>query len=126
MKTTFKPENFNSVSPYLLVQNMLKTLELLERVFNARVVHQHERNGKLVHVSVKIDDSIVMLGQIDENESLTPCHVHVYVPNITAVFNKAIEQGCTIIQPLVKRDDGDIRGAFKDTNNISWWIGNQS
>lgn len=123
MPEKFKPEGFNSVSPYLLVKDMMATLNFLKTVFNAQVIHQHTRNNQLVHVSIKIDDSVVMLGQVDSTEELSPCHVHIYVQNIDSVFNKALKAGAVKIQSPEKRDDGDIRGAVRDINGVVWWLG---
>lgn len=126
MAQNFKPKDFNSISPYLLVRNMDDTLSFLNKIFDSKVIHQHTRNNVLVHVSIKIDDSVVMLGQLEKDENLCPTHVHAYVQNVKQVFDTALKLGAIQVQAPSKRDDGDTRGAFKDMNEVIWWIGQQN
>ena len=57
----FKPENYSSVSPYLIVNDAKSTIDFLVTVFDAtRLRSIPGENGKLGHGEVRIDDSVLM------------------------------------------------------------------
>ena len=60
---TFKPQGYNSASPYVVVPGAQRLIDFLGRVFDARVMRQYDNpDGTIMHAEVMIDDSIVMLG----------------------------------------------------------------
>ena len=127
MSRTYKPEGYSSVSPYLVVKEAQKTIELLKQIFNAVELRKyHSPDGKIVHCEVKLDDSVIMLA--DSNEHYPPNHqlIHVYLSDVQSVFDTAIKAGCESIQPPSRRkDDPDLRGAFKDFDGNIWSVSTQ-
>lgn len=123
---TYKPDNYNCATPYLIVDGAQATLQFLEAVFDARRLRIIPRDGgKLVHAEVRIDDSVVMLCDPPPGGSAVPSHVHVYVPDVDATFRKAMQAGATSVQEPVKGDDADKRGGFTDPGGTTWWVGTQ-
>lgn len=125
MPTPFKPESYNSVSPYLVVTDAAATIRFLVQVFNAVELRRFaDPNGKrLMHAEVRLDDTVVMLG--DCVEGVWPAvatHVHVYVPDVDATFAKALQHGATPVQTPVQKGDEDKRGGFKDAWGTTWWV----
>lgn len=118
---SFKPQGYNSVSPYLVVRDARRTMQFLKEVFDARElrVFQDDDSPRIRHAEVQIDDTVIMLG---EAESDSQTHVHVYVPNADAVFAKAKLAGATVVQELATMDDGDRRGGVSNGNGAVWWI----
>jgi PhnB protein len=127
MKTVYKPEGYNSVSPYLIVDGAQKMIDLLEAVFEARPLRRYERpDGRIMHAELQIDDSVIMLA--DSNDAYPPNNVmmHVYVPDVYATFNRIANYGCEVIEKPVKREnDPDVRGAFRDFQGNYWGVGTQ-
>lgn len=121
---TWKPENYSSASPYLMVRNAELTLTFLEAVFDARRlrVHQREDGSGIAHAEAQIDDTIIMMGDVPE---ATEAHVHVYVPNVEKTFAKAVAEGGKVVQDLKRSGDGDYRGGVADGNGIVWWMSTQ-
>ncbi len=112
----YKPDHYNSLSPYLIVDEAQK---LVERRFD------HE-NGKIAHIELKLDDSVIMISDSTENYRANKSMLHVYVPDVFKTFDKAIEYGCKIIEKPVKRqEDPDIRGAFYDFAGNYWAVSTQ-
>jgi uncharacterized glyoxalase superfamily protein PhnB len=63
MSPSHKPAGYNSVSPYLIVDGVARTIAFLEQAFGAVALRQHTRpGGRLQHAEVRIDDTVVMLG----------------------------------------------------------------
>lgn len=124
MKPPFKPDAYNSVSPYLIVDGAHGTIEFLKAAFDAIELRRYfGDNGRIRHAEVRIDDTVVMIADCVEGWPAVPAHVHVYVPNVDATYQRALDAGATSVQEPVKKDDEDKRGGVKDAGGITWWIG---
>lgn len=124
MSKSYKPENYNSVSPYLVVEGADKTINFLKAVFGATELRRHSStDGRIMHAEVRIDDSVVMIADGGDGWPSIPAHVHVYVKDVDAIYKLALEAGATSIQEPIKKEDEDKRGGVKDSGGTSWWIG---
>ncbi len=52
-----------------------------------------------------------------------PSHLHVYVRDVDAVYQRAIAAGAISVQEPVHRQGQDKRGGVKDAGGVTWWIG---
>ncbi len=58
----FKPTGYNSLSPYFIVDDCRKMVELLKGIFDAEELRKYEHpDGAIMHMELKIDDSVIML-----------------------------------------------------------------
>jgi len=121
---TWKPKNYSTISPYLMLRDAEKTLQFMEAVFAATRLRLHPReNGPgVAHAEARIDDSIIMMGEVPD---ASEAHIHVYVPNAEETFAKAVAEGGKVVQDLTRSGDGDYRGGIADGNGIVWWISTQ-
>ena len=120
---SYKPDGYNSVSPYLIVDGASATIEFLRRVFGAVELRRFpDPNGKIMHAEVRIDDTVVMIGDGADGWPPVPSHVHVYVTDVDAAYKRALEAGATSVQEPVKKADADKRGGVKDAGGTTWWI----
>jgi PhnB protein len=63
----YKPENYNSLSPYLIVENAQKLVDLLTTIFEAKTLRRFDHeNGKIAHIELQLDDSIIMISDSTE------------------------------------------------------------
>ena len=127
MSTSFKPSGYNSLSPYLIVDGAQKMIDLLKEIFDAKELRRYDDpNGTIMHVEVRIDDSVIMMSDATSTYPANKFLLHVYVPDVHATFNKAIELGCEVIErPVNKEGDPDTRGSFKDFSGNVWPVGTQ-
>jgi uncharacterized glyoxalase superfamily protein PhnB len=124
MPIPYKPEGYTSLAPYLIVDNARRTIDFLIEVFGATRLRSHESpDGRLRHAEVRIDDTVLMLADSLEGWDAVHGHVHIYVPDVDATYQRAIEAGATAVQAPVKKDDEDKRGGFKDADGTTWWVG---
>jgi uncharacterized glyoxalase superfamily protein PhnB len=120
----YKPDNYTSVAPYLIVSDARRTIDFLVEVFGAEQLRMHVRDsGELAHAEVRIDDTVLMLADSLEGWPAQPSHVHIYVPDVDATYRKALGAGATAVQEPVKKEDEDKRGGFKDAGGTTWWVG---
>ena len=123
MSSSYKPERYNSVSPYLIVSDAAETINFLERVFGATELrHFVGPGGKIAHAEVLIDDSVVMLADSAEGWPPIPAHVHLYVADVDATYLKALEAGAESVQEPLKKEDPDRRCGVKDSGGTTWWV----
>ncbi|MGE3245343.1 MAG: VOC family protein [Beijerinckiaceae bacterium] len=116
----YKPDGYTSVAPYLVLADPQKTLDFLNAVFGCEPLRLYRRDdGSIMHAEVRIDDTVVMLGQQSGGPE---AHLHVYVPDVDAVFDRAVEAGASLIAPLETKDDGDRRGGVRDPGGTAWWF----
>ena len=117
------PGNVPRVSPYLIVKDVGETINFLKEVFNAE---EDERmtlpDGTINHGSVKIGDSLIMMGKGSENYPPQPAMLYIYVEDTDAAYKLALEKGATSVMEPADQFYGDRNAAVKDSNNISWWI----
>lgn len=124
MNKSFKPENYNSVSPYLMVSGADKTINFLKQVFDATELRRYpDERGRVMHAEVKVDDSVIMIADATEEWPPIPCYVHIYVKDVDATYQRALTAGATSVQEPIKKEDADKRGGVKDVGGTTWWIG---
>jgi PhnB protein len=127
MVADFKPAGYNSVSPYFIVKGADKFIDLMKEIFEAKELRRYDMpDGTIMHAEIQIDDSIIMLGNSSEKFPPVQLVMHVYVPNVDEVFDKAIKAGCEVVAPpKVGAGDPDRRATFKDFAGNLWSIGTQ-
>ena len=125
--TSYKPDGYNSASTYLIVKNADATIDFLKAAFDGEPLRRLNRDdGSVMHAEVRLDDSVIMMGEAIENFPAVQSHVHVYVPDVDATYQKALAAGGTsIMEPVQRSEDDDKRGGVLDPNGISWWIATQ-
>lgn len=125
---TYKPKNYNSLSPYLIVDNAQKLVDLMKTLFNAKQLRRFDRNGgKIAHCELQIDDTVIMISDSLENYPANKTMLHIYVPDVFKTFDTAIKNGCQIIEkPINKNGDPDTRGSFYDFAGNYWAVSTQT
>lgn len=123
MSVSWKPDGYTSVAPYLIVDGAGRTIEFLQRAFDAAEVRRFPAlDGRVLHAEVRIGDTIVMIADANANWPAPGAHVHVYVPNVDDTYRRALEAGAASVQAPIKKDDADKRGGVKDAGGTTWWI----
>ena len=119
----YKPSGHSTVSPYLIVDGAERTIAFLVEVFGGVELQRFpDSAGKLMHAEVRVDDTVVMLGDGAPSWPPMPAHVHIYVADVDATYQRALAAGATSVQAPVKKDDADRRGGVKDAGGTTWWI----
>jgi len=117
----FKPQGHNSLSPYLIVDDAQATLDFIKAVFDAEpeLIHRG-KDGSISHAEIRIDDTILMVGQFKDSGSVA--HIHVYVPDVRHSFELARKAGGKAVQEPIRKDDPDLRGGIVDASGTTWWL----
>lgn len=120
---SYKPEGYNSASPYLIVDGAQETIRFLQRVFDAVELQNYPaESGGVMHAEVRIDDSVIMLADAVEDWPAIQAMVHVYVEDVDRTYRRALDAGATSIQEPQKKDDPDRRAGVKDNIGTAWFM----
>ncbi|MEX2639905.1 MAG: VOC family protein [Balneolales bacterium] len=127
MNKSFKPQGYSSVSPYIVVNGAQQVIELLKDIFDAKELRRYDMSdGSIMHAEVKIDDSVIMIGDSSEHFPPNQDLIHIYVPDVDHTYKKAIDAGCEALEQPKERDgDPDRRGSFKDFAGNIWTVATQ-
>ena len=123
MSSGYKPDGYSSVSPYLIVADAGQTIAFLAQVFDAVALRRiTDPSGRVIHAEVRIDDSVLMIADAAPGWPALDAHVHIYVPDVDATYQRALAAGATAVQSPEQKDAADRRGGVGDGGGTTWWI----
>ena len=125
------PQGMHSVTPHLICAGAAKAIEFYKQAFGAEEgARLPGPDGRLMHASVKIGDSQVML--VDEMpewgalgpKSLkgTPVTIHLYVEDVDAFVERAVKAGAKVTMPVADQFWGDRYGKIADPFGHVWSV----
>jgi PhnB protein len=117
------PDNYHTVTPYLVVPGAAKVIDFLKQTFDAKeVVRMAGPGGSVAHAEIKIGDSIVMMGEPMGPQQPMPAQLYVYVKDVDATYKKALVAGGTSVREVTDQFYGDRNGTVKDPAGNHWGI----
>jgi len=117
------PDGHSSVIPYLVIPSVVRQIEFLQKVFDAKVKYKMAMpDGTIMHAHVRIGDSSIMMGQTPPGQNPVTAMLYMYVTDADAVYRRAIEAGATSISAVKDEFYGDRVGAVKDAVGNQWYI----
>jgi uncharacterized glyoxalase superfamily protein PhnB len=124
---SWKPNSYSSVSPYLVVAGAQKVVDFAKAAFGATELRRYDApDGSIMHAEIRIDDTVVMLGDGGPEFPPFTSLIHVYVNDVDRVYQCALQAGATPVEPPKTRDgDPDKRGSVKDPCGNTWAIATQ-
>ena len=131
MATQPIPEGYSTISPYLAVDDAAEAIAYYKKAFGAEeTVRMEAPDGKIGHAELKIGDSHVMLSDPFPDASTTPpkelggtsASIFMYVDDVDAVVQKAVDAGATVTMEVDDQFWGDRFGSITDPFGHSWSI----
>src|SRR5581483_6267456 len=120
----FIREGFHTVTPYLVVDDSPGLADFVKQAFGAEERLRGIGSGGGYHIEVKIGGSMLMLGGGGAwRGPLNPSSLHLYVPNVDEVFEKAVKAGATVLRPPENQFYGDRDASVRDPFGNHWYIG---
>ena len=119
------PDGFHTITPYLIVDGAEKIIGFMQKAFGAEYTHEPTKrpDGKIMHATLKIGDSMVMISDSSEQAKAMPSMLYLYVPNADASYQQALKAGATSIMEPANQFYGDRGAAVKDAAGNSWFFG---
>ncbi len=118
------PEGYHTITPYFVVQQADKFIDFAKRAFGAQEMYRMNMpNGSVMHAELQIGDSRIMIGQASERWTPQTCSLYLYVPDVDAVYRKAIEAGGTSTMQPENKFYGDRSAGVDDPFGNHWYLG---
>lgn len=122
MATLKLPEGYQTVMPYLILNNAAAFFQFTRQVFDAREKSKHLlEDGSLVHGEVMIGESTIMFGNASDQWPVQNAGLYINVSDADETFNKALQFGATVYQEVSDQPYGR-SGGVKDPFGNTWWI----
>ncbi|NCY25134.1 MAG: VOC family protein [Alphaproteobacteria bacterium] len=121
------PAGYPAVTPYLIVEDAAAAIEFYKTVLGAKERFRLPTpTGGVGHAEIEIGGSVIMLA--DECPEMgarapqgpVPVFLYVYVPDVDAVFAKALAAGAIERRAVQNQFYGDRTGTFSDPFGHAW------
>ena len=125
------PEGMHSITPHLICAGAAEAIAYYKKAFGAtEMVRLPRSDGKLLHASVRIGDSTIMLvDEMPQHGSLgpralkgSPVMIHLYVDDVDATVARAVSAGAKVTMPVADMFWGDRYGQLEDPFGHRWSI----
>lgn len=125
------PDGFNSITPYLSVKNAVSAIKFYEQAFGAKTIGRISMpDGTVGHAELQVGDSKLMLAEEMPawgNKSPatlggSPVGIALYVSDVDTVFQRALDVGAVVVEPLKDQFYGDRSGTLTDPFGHKWHI----
>jgi PhnB protein len=126
------PEGFHTLTPHLTVRDAKAAIDFYQKALSAQVLQvSHTPNGKVMHASLRIGDSVLMLndefpewgGALAPRGETPGFAIHIYVDNVDKLFAQAVAAGAVVKMPLMDQFWGDRYGHILDPFGFRWSLG---
>ena len=125
------PEGYHSVTPYLIIRGAADAIEFYKKAFGATELFRFPGpDGKIGHAELQIGNSRIMMA--DEYPDMgyngpqtlggSPIALMIYLADVDAVFNRAVEAGATVKEALQDKFYGDRIGTVIDPFGHRWHL----
>lgn len=124
-------DGMHTVAPHLVCTDAVRAIDFYQKAFGAKEIFRLVApNGSLIHGSVSIGDSVVMLceefpacGNVSPKTLKgTPVTIHLSVENVDELVAKAVKAGATLKMPVADMFWGDRYGIVEDPFGHQWSI----
>lgn len=116
------PQGYSTVTPYLCVTDAPKLIEFLKQAFDAQLLFKMDGpGGRIMHAEMTIGDSRIMLAQPEPGKE-TNAMIHLYMPEVDAVYKRALAAGATSVREPADQFYGDRSAGVRDQFGNQWYI----
>ncbi len=125
------PDGYSTVTPYLTIKGAAQAIDFYKQAFGAQEnMRLQAPDGSVMHAEIRIGDSVLMLHdeapqwQAFSPQALggSPCSLMLYVDDVDACVQRAVEAGATLTMAVADQFYGDRAGGLKDPFGHKWHI----
>ena len=131
MSNNYIPEGYHALTTSIVCRDAAAAIDFYQRAFGATVRRRMDMpDGKVMHAELQLGDSALMVAdEFPEWGSISPqtlggvaSTLHLYVPDVDAMFAQAIAAGATEQMPVQDQFWGDRSGYLKDPFGHRWGL----
>jgi PhnB protein len=116
-------------APQLYIKNGIRDVDFYIKAFGAKELRRFSNDDGTIHVSeLSINGALFHLHEQTPHtkafapDNATTVMIGLFVDDVDAVMQKAIDAGATVITPAQDYDYGYRQGEFKDPHGHYWMI----
>ena len=119
------PAGYHAITPSMHLVDAARAADFFQRAFGAKQHNRHDGpDGKVMHCEMMIGDSRIMFGESMDG-AVKNFVGGLLVKDCDTVFQRALEAGATVVQPLQNQFYGWRTGRVKDPFGNEWAISTQ-
>ena len=119
----YAPEGLRAVTAGFRVAGLAEFVKFLRKAFAADVVSEgKDASGAVFHVVVRIGDTMLECGEAHGEWGPRPVAMHLYVPEVDAVWRAAIAAGASSLSEPKDQFYGERSGNVIDAWGNHWYI----
>jgi uncharacterized glyoxalase superfamily protein PhnB len=123
MPVDYKPAEYHTVTPYLIVDGAERLITFISDVLDGtETVRMAGPDGRIAHAEMRVGDSMVMLADAPDPDGVTSAMLHLYVPDSDATYQRAIEAGATSLREPQDEFYGDRMSGVQDQTGNKWYF----
>lgn len=117
-------KGFNTITPYLQVREATGLIDFITRAFGGQETFRGGPGSQGgMHCEMRVGESMLMIGGGEAwRGTPKPTAIHLYVPNVDDMYNRALQAGATVLNPMTEQSYGDREGCVKDPFGNHWYI----
>ncbi len=120
----------SGLTPYINVDGARTAVDFYKSAFGARevAVMPDEKSGRVMHAALEINGAPLFLSDYFPDHGYPPVksqgfNLHLQVDDAEKWWKRAVDAGCTVVQPLKLQFWGDTYGQLRDPFGVTWAIG---
>jgi PhnB protein len=117
------PDGLLTVQPFLHLRNADKMIPFAEAAFRAEALGVAKSDdGKVLHGTIRIGKATFEIDEANDDSDVKPCYLHVYVPDVDAIYAEAMRAGAVSVDPPVDKPYGERGATVKDLFGNTWFL----
>ena len=125
------PDGYPQVTPYLFVDGAQAAIDFYTSVFGATErMRMPGPDGRIGHAELRLGESLLMVadefpemgGRSPRTVGGSPVIISLYVEDVDAVFERAVQAGATVVRAVETQFYGDRAGQFEDPFGHQWSV----
>jgi PhnB protein len=117
------PEGMNTLTLTLHAKGTDRLIGFVKDAFGAQEIDvTRAPDGVVVHAQLKLDDSMLELGEARGVIEPMPCGIHYYVPDVDAAYARAVAAGGKSVAPPSLRPYGERAAQVEDPAGNQWFL----
>ena len=116
-------EHLHTVTLYLHAVGASRLIEFLQNAFGGEELMRTDLpGGKIAHAKVRIGDSVVELGEAQGQWQPMKSAVYMYVEDVDAMYERALQAGGKSVMPPTDQPYGDRNAWVSDPFDNVWYL----
>jgi PhnB protein len=123
--TKHVPAGFPALVPYLTVDEPAKLIAFVKEAFGAEELkdqHWEHPTGKVIHAAIRVEGCVIETGRASAEWKAMPASIHLYVRDVDATYNRALEAGGVSLHGVKEMEYGERACAIRDPCGNNWYV----